>query len=123
MGTAVVEAIAVEDQDTVVEDQDTAVVEAIAVEDQDTAVEDQGTTMEDQDTAVEDQDTAVEDQDTTMVDQDTTVEDQDTAVVIEMSIEFLVLLEHFWVLWVGDNFRNYLLYIHHKMQSNSFHCN
>merc|ERR1712047_25928 len=90
----------------------------------DTAVEDQDTVVEDQDTTVEDQDTAMVDQDTTVVDQDTTVEDQDTAVVIEMLIEFLVPLEQFWVLCrVGDNFRNYLLYIHHKMQSNSFHCN
>merc|ERR1711894_36459 len=102
--------------DTAVEDQDTAAVEAVAVEDQDTAVEDQDTTVEDQDTA--------EDQDTIVVDQDTTVEDQDTAVVIEMLIEFLVLLEQFWVLCrVGDNFRNYLLYTHHKMKSNSFYCN
>merc|ERR1712110_1114620 len=77
-----------------VEDQDTAVEEDTVVEDQDTAVEDQ-------DTKVEDQDTTVEDQDTTVVDQDTTVEDQDTAVVIEMSIEFLVL-------WLGDNFCNHL---------------
>merc|ERR1712110_779553 len=78
--------------------------------------------VEDQDTAV-DQDTTVEDQDTTVVDQDTTVEDQDTAVVVEMSIEFLVLLEQFWVLWLGDNFCNHLLYIHHKMHFNSCHCN
>merc|ERR1711894_617409 len=122
-----------------------AVVEAMAVGGNIAAI--MATVMEDQDTAVEEDtvvvDTAVAMMDTVMEDQDTAVEEdtavvvivmavamvaiaveEDTAVAIETSIEFLMLLDQFWVLWVkGDNFRKYLLYIHHKMQFNSFHCN
>merc|ERR1712150_381096 len=101
------------------EDQDTAVEEDTIVVD--TAVAIMDTVMEDQDTAVE-EDTAVAVIVMAVAMVAIAVE-EDTAVAIETSIEFLVLLEQFWVLWVGDNFRKYLLYIHHKMQFNSFHCN
>merc|ERR1719367_1619920 len=103
---------AVEDQDTAVE-EDTIVV--------DTAVAIMDTVMEDQDTAVE-EDTAVVVIGMAVAMVAIAVE-EDTAVAIKTSIEFLVLLQQFWVLWVGDNFRNYILYIHHKMHFNSFHCN